>query len=681
MASQKRNSESSNPGRKNSKKKIFTGVESALAITSVFEGSSDLIPGELIVQLEEQAAASITESISRGSSAAAMSAGVNAFGIANLDKVLSEIGATSITRLHPPAATAAMAMSEEANKEARCLATTFKVCCDRTGSVEEAAEKLASAAGVRYAEPNRYRETYVTPNDPRFASQWGLGKINAPAAWERTTGSPNVVVAVIDTGIDLDHPELASLLVQGMDMVDLGPNPKAPAGFRFEGDFQTRDNVPQDEVGHGTHVAGTIACLSNNNRDVAGVTWQCRLMPVKVLTRLVNISKPIDVRGIGSSADIAAGIRWAVDNGARVLNLSLGSETDAQVERDAIAYAIARGAVVCAAMGNGGVNAPISYPAAYPGVVAVGAINISNQRAGFSQVGAHIDVVAPGVDILSTVWNDSVGTMSGTSMASPHVAGVAALVLSCNSSLTGDQVADILRQTAQPLRDAPGDPIPNNTYGFGCIDARAALERACPQPVVSRTVICERPSVLVRCPSTEIRCSRPILCEAPSVVVKCPPSRPVICISRTIRCPQPLEASDMATTTPVACVNTSPVTCAPSLPVVCSSNLVVCNPRSTLIRCVTRDVSCLRTIPITCRQTRVICASTPINCGQIPIRTTLCGPLESMACRIDDIPRPDPGRGMGGGFEEPDQMEGWSAYDEWAGYDPYGTYLEEDYLY
>ena len=176
-------------------------------------------------------------------------------------------------------------------------------------------------------------------------------------------------------------------------------------------------------------------------------------MPVKVLTRIVNIANSSDVRGTGSAADIAAGIRWAVDNGARVLNLSLGGSTDTQVERDAIAYAIAHGAVVCAAMGNGGLAGPISFPAAYPGVVAVGAIDTADHRASFSQVGPHIDIAAPGVGILSTVWNDGTTTMSGTSMASPHVAGVAALVLSCNGSLTGAQVADILRQTARPLRD------------------------------------------------------------------------------------------------------------------------------------------------------------------------------------------------------------------------------------
>jgi subtilisin family serine protease len=175
---------------------------------------------------------------------------------------------------------------------------------------------------VQYAEPNRYRETYVVPNDPSFASQWGLSKINCPAAWDRTTGAPTIVVAVIDTGVDLDHPELAPLLVPGTDMVDLGPTPTPPAGFRFEGDFQGRDNVPQDEVGHGSHVAGTIACLSNNAFGVAGVTWNCRVMPVRVLARIVNIANPSDVRGTGSAADIA-GHPLGSRQWRTVLNLSL----------------------------------------------------------------------------------------------------------------------------------------------------------------------------------------------------------------------------------------------------------------------------------------------------------------------------------------------------------------------
>jgi subtilisin family serine protease len=428
------------------------------------------------------------------------------------------------------------------------LASTFRVRYESATDVQTAVDTLSNVDGVEYAEPNRYRETYAVPNDPSFPTQWGLTTINCPAAWDRTTGAANVVVGVIDTGIDLDHPELAALLVQGWDMVDLGPNPTPPPGFHFEGDFVGRDNDPQDEVGHGTHVAGTIACASNNATGVAGVTWNCRLMPVRVLARIVNNANANDVRGTGSSADIAAGIRWAVDHGARILNLSLGGPVDTQVERDAIAYAIAQGAVVVAAMGNAfQTGNPTSFPGAYPDVVAVGAINQADQRAPFSQTGPHIDVAAPGVGVLSTVWDNGYATMSGTSMATPHVSGVAALILSCNSNLTGAQVADIIRHTARPLRNNPADPVPNDDYGFGCVDAKAAIDRACPQVTVSRPIItCQ--SELIRCQvSRLIRCevSRPIitcrseLIRCPSELIRCQ-SGLIRCQSELIRCPSEL---------------------------------------------------------------------------------------------------------------------------------------------
>ena len=508
------------------------------------EGTSDIIPGELVLQLREDAAARVTESISRGPRRVEAALSPTTFGISDIDAALEDLGVREIVRVFPPAPVTSGAMELAAP-----MAATFRLTLDKGVDVNAAVERLATVDGVEYAEPNRYRETYAVPNDPSFAAQWGLTRINAPAAWNRTTGSPNITVAVIDTGVDLDHPELASLLLPGTDMVDLGPSPTPPAGFRFEGDFQGRDNVPQDEVGHGTHVAGTIACLSDNAVGVAGVTWKCRLMPVKVLTRIVNVNNPNDVRGTGSAVDIAAGIRWAVDNGARVLNLSLGGTSDTQVERDAIAYAVAQGAVVVAAMGNAFAQGnPTSYPAAYPDVIAVGAISSANTRAVFSQTGPHIDVVAPGVNVLSTVWDNGYTNMSGTSMASPHVAGLAGLIMSCNANLTAAQVGDIIRQTAQPLRDNPADPVPNNNYGFGCIDAEAALNRACPRrslpittcPQVSTVVRCQtvtlacRPSQQVTCPSVAIACpsltvsacprpSEPVAtCPRPSVVIRCP---------------------------------------------------------------------------------------------------------------------------------------------------------------
>jgi len=512
---------------------------------------SNIVPGEVIVQIRPDTSAQITESIPTGPSRGHSVPGPSSFGISDLDRVLADLKTTSVTRLTPPAPT--MTATTE---EVVALASTFKVRYESETAVETAVEMLSNVNGVEYAEPNRYRETYAIPNDPSFPIQWGLTKINCPTAWDRTTGSASVVVAVIDTGIDLDHPELAALLVPGWDMVDLGPSPTPPPGFHFQGDFMGRDNDPQDEVGHGTHVAGTIACASNNATGVAGVTWNCRLMPVKVLTRLVNNTNPADVRGVGSAADIAAGIRFAVDHGARVLNLSLGGTVDTMVERDAIAYAVSQGAVVVAAMGNGflpppqGNNNQTSFPAAYPDVVAVGAINQVDQRAPFSQTGPHIDVAAPGVGVFSTVWDNGFATMSGTSMASPHVAGVAALILSCNSSLTGAQVADIIRQTARPLRDNPADPVPNDNYGFGCVDAKAAIDRACPIILPSRLIGCQ-PSRLTICvswqiicqPSRLIRCpTLPIICQ-PSVLIRCP-TLPILCEqSALIRCPSDLICS------------------------------------------------------------------------------------------------------------------------------------------
>lgn len=504
---------------------------------------SNIIPGELIVQLREDVAGQITESVPTGPSRGHSAPGPSSFGITAVDSVLAELKTTSIVRLTPP-----VSLMTAGAARGMALASTFRVRYEGKTDVETAAQQVASADGVEYAEPNRYRETSVIPNDPSFPSQWGLTKINCPAAWDRTTGSPNVVVAVVDTGVDLDHPELAALLLPGTDMVDLGLNPTPPNGFHFEGDFTGRDNNPQDEVGHGTHVAGTVACASNNSVGVAGVTWACRLLPVRVLARIVKNTDPTDVRGVGSTADIAAGIRWAADNGARIINLSLGGTVDTQVERDAVAYAISQGVVVVAAMGNAFEKGnPTSFPAAYPDVVAVGAIDQSDLRAFFSQTGPHIDLSGPGVGVWSTVWDNGYAQMSGTSMAAPHVSGVAALILSCNPNLTAAQVADILRQTARPLRDNPSDPVPNDNYGFGCVDAEAALQRACP-PRPSVPITTCPPSTLVRCPSrpvitcpTVFSCppSRPVFtCPLPSrVVATCGPSRLVVCPSVTTICP------------------------------------------------------------------------------------------------------------------------------------------------
>jgi subtilisin family serine protease len=450
----------------------YTNGENPAERTSVFAPDQDpQVPGEVLVKMTPDAADRVSVPVPTGRLRGAFAA-VTRIGVDPLDEAFREIGVRSVTRLHPPPlATRAGIMSVAEQTD---LSASYRVRFDPAQSVSQAVQRLSELGEVAVAEPNRWREqAAVFPNDPLFAQQWGLKKINCPRAWEQSRGSAAITVAVIDTGVDLDHPELAPLLRQGKDFVDLGPDPVAEDGWVFEGDFLGADDVPQDEVGHGTHVAGTIACRSDNREGVSGVTWECRLMPVRVLARIRRLDNGV-VSGVGSAADIAAGIRWAVDHGARILNLSLGGTRATGVERDAIAHAISRNVVVVAAMGND-FGQVVNFPAAFDDVIAVGATDVLDRKAPFSNTGPHIDVAAPGVNILSTFLDDTFSSSDGTSMACPHVAGVAALLLSRDPFLNADDVRNILRSTARPLRRSPNDPVPNDQFGFGLVDANAAL--------------------------------------------------------------------------------------------------------------------------------------------------------------------------------------------------------------
>ncbi|MCV3272809.1 S8 family peptidase [Roseobacter sinensis] len=501
-----------------------------------------VVPGQVIIKLTQTAQRQMTAAVPTGPMRGMTADAPCELGVDTIDKVLKKCKARTINRLHGPIPTSTLSNAATA-EVAGDLVGTMRVRYDSGDDPEQVAKDLKKAAGVTDASAEYYRFSSATPNDPDFGQLWGMQAINAPAAWDRTTGCSNVVVGVLDTGVDLNHPDLAPNLVQGRDMVDL-PGATPPPGFHFEGDNVGRDSIPQDEVGHGTHVAGTIGAVGNNGTGVVGVCWSVKLMPVKVLTRIVNNTDPLDVRGTGSSADVAAGIRWAVDNGAHILNLSLGSLSSTFVERDAVAYAVSRGVLVVAAMGNHEQRNPgaPSYPAAYPNVLSVGAVNQAKQRAPFSVRGPHIDVVAPGVGIRSTDWDDTYSSKSGTSMATPHVAGLAALMKCCKSSLTADQIADIIRQTAEPLRDNPGDPVPNDSYGAGLIDAQKAINRACPRftlppcrPCIIPPPPC-RPCIIPPPPPPCRPClppppCRPCLPPPPCVACLPPPPPPPPCIA------------------------------------------------------------------------------------------------------------------------------------------------------
>ncbi|KQP70228.1 hypothetical protein ASF40_10440 [Microbacterium sp. Leaf288] len=518
------------------------------ASAPLYIDGDDVIPGEVIVTLKADAADAMTASVpihpgGRGVSMA------DSLGVSGVDAVLARLGAYDITRLAPPSqgiARSVMALDGVPEPEESILGRSFRVRIDAKVAPDKAAAELDALDEVEVAEPNRWREASVIPDDPQFGAQWGLTKINAPDAWDVTKGSASVVVAVIDSGVDLDHPELAPLLVPGFDMVDLGPNPTPNPGWRFEGDFAGRDAIPEDEVGHGTHVAGTIAAVSNNAVGVAGVGWQTRIMPIKALTRVVRISDG-RVSGTGSSADVAAAIRYAADNGAHVINMSLGSPSSTSVEASAVAYAVSKGVVVVAAMGNDGSSSP-SFPAAYPDVIAVAAIQSNESRAAFSQTGPHIDISAPGVGILSTYLAGGLATMAGTSMASPHVAGVAALVKAVKPSLTATEIGDILRSTAKPLRDVASDPVPNDRYGWGLLDASAAVLKARGPIVLKPTITVKLRTPVVACvPRTitlpecgTIKTVLPLQCKKiKSIHIACPVTTTVTKVPTTVTGPGP----------------------------------------------------------------------------------------------------------------------------------------------
>lgn len=309
------------------------------------------------------------------------------------------------------------------------------------GKVAESIAVISMCPEVRYVEPNyTVSITDTIPTDPDWGLQYGLVSIRAPQGWDFATGSSSVTIAIVDTGVDLGHPDLAAKIVGGYNAI----NPLVSV---------------QDDNGHGTHAAGIAAAIGNNGVGVAGVSWGARIMPVKVLNSA----------GKGNVDDLAAGIRWAADNGAQVINLSLGSLNSSFVLEDAVNYAYSRGSVIIAAAGNDGVT-PLRYPAQYPHVIAVGAVDGVNNRAWFSNYGPELDLVAPGVDIYSTVIG-GYGYESGTSAAVPYVSGLAAILCGYHSC-SPDVIASEMESTALDLGTAGFDDF----YGFGLIQLEAALK-------------------------------------------------------------------------------------------------------------------------------------------------------------------------------------------------------------
>jgi subtilisin family serine protease len=313
------------------------------------------------------------------------------------------------------------------------------------------AARLRELPGVRAVEANARVQAATVPNDPYFGEyQWNLRQVRAPDAWDLTTGDRRVIVAVIDTGVALDHPDLASKLVEGTNLVAPG-------------------QPPQDDNGHGTHVAGIIAAATNNGQGVAGVDWEARLMPVKVL----------DAAGGGDVLRVAQGMVWAIDQGARVLNLSFSGAEPSVALTEAVQYARSRGVLVVAEVGNEGRTEP-TYPASLEGVLAVGATDRNDQRLPGANSGSYVGVAAPAQDVPSTFWDASVGNTyalaSTTSQAAPHAAGLAGLIWSVNPELRGDAVRGLIENHA----DDVGPPGRDDATGAGRINAYRSVLAALP---------------------------------------------------------------------------------------------------------------------------------------------------------------------------------------------------------
>jgi serine protease len=333
---------------------------------------------------------------------------------------------------------------------------TVHTATDKTQATTlvEKAQKARNALGVE-VDAKITATTVPSGSDPYRTKQWEFTRLHIATAWQSTTGA-GVTVAVLDTGVDATQPDLAGQVLPGFDAIAGG------------------GSADSDPNGHGTHVAGVIAADTGNNIGISAIAPNSKILPVRVL----------GPNGEGYMSAAASGIVYAADNGAQVINMSFDSPAQVDAVSTAIAYARSKGVVVVAAAGNDRkAGSPVSYPAATDGVIAVAATDQAEHVATFSTAGSYVDLAAPGTDILSTWPGGKFVTMSGTSMAAPHVAAIAALLLAKDPTLTPDLVERVMEQSALDRGPTGRD----DDYGYGRVDATAALTLLTDLPSVTST--------------------------------------------------------------------------------------------------------------------------------------------------------------------------------------------------
>ncbi len=422
------------------------------------KGSLQFVPGEILVQFKRDLRAD-----SSGSEVIT--------GLDSVDLLNERFGVMSVSRV--------------LSHKTTIFSNVYKIKAPQEVDVVRMAQFYSDLSIVEYAEPNFIYQTFGTPNDLNYSEQWAHVNMESELAWDIETGEPSTVIAIVDTGVDWDHPDLAANIwnntdeipdneldddnngyiddVRGWDFVEVPP--EFPYFFQpAPGEDGTeRDNDPMDFDGHGTHCSGIAAAVTNNDIGVAGTCWNVQIMPSRAGYHTAS------GRGVLISEDAAAAIEYAAENGADVISMSWGGGGVSEIIKAAIEYAYDQGVVLVGAAGNSNTRVK-HYPSAYDQVIAVAATAENDEKASFSSYGSWVDISAPGVNIISTMFDDAYAFLSGTSMATPYAAGLAGLILSKSPSFTHEEVRNILRSTT----DSATSTVP---IGVGRINAYKAIQR------------------------------------------------------------------------------------------------------------------------------------------------------------------------------------------------------------
>jgi len=467
-----------------------TAASANASAGGALQSSAEFVPGEVIVRWRQPRATALRAGSHRGATRVMAAQALSRLAGAEHGDWLLKLDAPATQLAQARDATVALRHNTRSAAVGALSQAQLRV------ATLSAIKRLRADPDVEYAEPNYIRRAKAVPNDEFYRFQWHYPLINLPAAWDITTGSNTVTVAVIDTGVLLGHPDLQGKLVPGYDFIS------NPASAR---DGNGPDNNPEDAGDaetpgagggssfHGTHVAGTVGAASNDSRGVAGVAWGARIMPLRVLGV-----------GGGTSFDITQAVLYAAGlanssgtvpaQRADIINLSLGGGGSSAAEQAVYNQARAAGVIIVAAAGNEATATP-SYPASYNGVVSVSAVSINRTLASYSNFGTTVDIAAPGGDagdangdgyvdrVLSTSADDTSGQVeynyqfqNGTSMAAPHVAGVLALMKSVNPAITPDNIDTLL--AAGRLTVDIGAAGRDNSFGHGLVDALKAVQAA-----------------------------------------------------------------------------------------------------------------------------------------------------------------------------------------------------------